>query len=532
MCAEVFATGHKDYDRLMQLSTEDLLKAGNDYIYQREMPDSALICYTIAQNRTSQASNLSQKRQAVQTYIGLWYLYFFHFFDHSKAFDNIEHAREVLESMGDDGQDMQPVLLLNYGCMYETLAEQSREDSLNYRAMEYFRQSYQAARQSGNDNVLSMAFSNMVYVSHTLNQLQDVEPEYHDFCQTTEGSDIQTQVYDKQMYQGLSLLHEGRCQEALELFIHQLEGEDPADKGLLRYQVMRHNNIALCHAASGNYQEAMQALKESEALASREGLLDAQLEVYRFMTEYAELAGESHIRDLYHSQYLSLKDTLLNYHQLQTISQLQFIHDLKEIDQRMQQMQQQSRRQTQLFFMVITVALIILFFLMWMFRQNRILRAANRQLYAKSLSLLENSDKERRRRHAAQTEAPAGRLVAEVSSADQIILQKITDVMESNPEIFDPDFSLERLSKIIDEKYRTVSRIINDTGAENSSQFINRYRIDEACRRINDTEHYGQLSLEAIANSVGFRSRSSFGTAFKRITGLTPSEYQKMAKQH
>jgi len=37
------------------------------------------------------------------------------------------------------------------------------------------------------------------------------------------------------------------------------------------------------------------------------------------------------------------------------------------------------------------------------------------------------------------------------------------------------------------------------------------------------------MTLEAIANSVGFKSVNSFRTAFKKVTGLFPSKYQQLA---
>jgi AraC-like DNA-binding protein len=48
---------------------------------------------------------------------------------------------------------------------------------------------------------------------------------------------------------------------------------------------------------------------------------------------------------------------------------------------------------------------------------------------------------------------------------------------------------------------------------------------------MNDTEHYGNFTIEAISSGVGFKSRTSFVTSFKRFTGLTPSEYQAQAKR-
>jgi AraC-like DNA-binding protein len=58
---------------------------------------------------------------------------------------------------------------------------------------------------------------------------------------------------------------------------------------------------------------------------------------------------------------------------------------------------------------------------------------------------------------------------------------------------------------------------------------LNEYRIKEACRRLNDTEHYGNITINGIASSVGFKTRTNFIAYFKRFTGLTPSEYLKIA---
>jgi AraC-like DNA-binding protein len=47
----------------------------------------------------------------------------------------------------------------------------------------------------------------------------------------------------------------------------------------------------------------------------------------------------------------------------------------------------------------------------------------------------------------------------------------------------------------------------------------------------NDTERYGNLTIEAIAANLGFNSRSNFTVTFKRITGISPSDFMKMAKE-
>ena len=45
-----------------------------------------------------------------------------------------------------------------------------------------------------------------------------------------------------------------------------------------------------------------------------------------------------------------------------------------------------------------------------------------------------------------------------------------------------------------------------------------------------DTNRYGNYTIKAIAESVGYKSPTNFISAFKNITGITPSVYQKIAK--
>jgi AraC-like DNA-binding protein len=116
-------------------------------------------------------------------------------------------------------------------------------------------------------------------------------------------------------------------------------------------------------------------------------------------------------------------------------------------------------------------------------------------------------------------------------SADdkQQLLSQIIEVMDTSEEIYSPDFSLERLAMLAGSKYKYVSQVINEYYEQNFNNFLNSYRIKEACKRIDNHGQYANMTIEAIANSVGFRSRSSFFTAFKRITGLTPSEYVRQS---
>ncbi|MDR3266952.1 MAG: helix-turn-helix domain-containing protein, partial [Tannerella sp.] len=58
----------------------------------------------------------------------------------------------------------------------------------------------------------------------------------------------------------------------------------------------------------------------------------------------------------------------------------------------------------------------------------------------------------------------------------------------------------------------------------NFNTFVNKYRI-EAVVEMFDNRAQDKYSLDHIYSKVGFRYQSTFNTAFKKIMGMTPTEY-------
>jgi hypothetical protein len=70
-----------------------------------------------------------------------------------------------------------------------------------------------------------------------------------------------------------------------------------------------------------------------------------------------------------------------------------------------------------------------------------------------------------------------------------------------------------------------IADVINRyLGHQNFNQFVNRYRVEEAARRLIDEPRAPVLT---IALDVGFRSISSFNTAFRAHYKKTPTDYRK-----
>lgn len=104
------------------------------------------------------------------------------------------------------------------------------------------------------------------------------------------------------------------------------------------------------------------------------------------------------------------------------------------------------------------------------------------------------------------------------------IWQKLIILLETEHIYRNADLSLAELAEKLDSNTTYVSKVINDVADSNFTTFINRYRVEEACKLLIDPES-SHLSIEGIALTVGFHSKSAFNGAFKRNTGKTPSEY-------
>lgn len=93
----------------------------------------------------------------------------------------------------------------------------------------------------------------------------------------------------------------------------------------------------------------------------------------------------------------------------------------------------------------------------------------------------------------------------------------------------DPDCSLESLAKKMKSNTKYISEAVTAYTGMPLPKYIVELRINEAKKllRENNAEMY---SIEGIGKIVGFRSKSTFNTHFKLLTGMTPGEYLESIK--
>lgn len=108
----------------------------------------------------------------------------------------------------------------------------------------------------------------------------------------------------------------------------------------------------------------------------------------------------------------------------------------------------------------------------------------------------------------------------------EVYINKIKQFMEAEKPYLDADISLPELANKLEIPSHHLSRVINEQLGTNFFDFINQYRIEEVKARINNPE-FDKLSLLGIAFDSGFNTKSAFNRVFKKMTGLTPSEYRR-----
>lgn len=90
------------------------------------------------------------------------------------------------------------------------------------------------------------------------------------------------------------------------------------------------------------------------------------------------------------------------------------------------------------------------------------------------------------------------------------------------------DISLESLAEKLNTTRHNASQVINEHFKVSFHELINTYRIREA-KEILHNDLQKNLHIIDIAYEVGYNNKVTFNKAFKKITQLTPSEFQKLS---
>ncbi|WP_184695196.1 helix-turn-helix domain-containing protein [Rhizobium leguminosarum] len=109
------------------------------------------------------------------------------------------------------------------------------------------------------------------------------------------------------------------------------------------------------------------------------------------------------------------------------------------------------------------------------------------------------------------------------TSADKETIAAVDALMEARKLYRDANLNLDRLARKTGIPARQISAAINRAMDKNVSQYVNDYRIGEACRLLAGTGK----SVTEVMFEVGFQTKSNFNREFRRVTDMTPVAWRQ-----
>jgi len=110
------------------------------------------------------------------------------------------------------------------------------------------------------------------------------------------------------------------------------------------------------------------------------------------------------------------------------------------------------------------------------------------------------------------------------SDVCKTVVKKLTELFEKDKIFKNNTLSLTKLAKMLETTTHQLSQAINSEKHQTYFELLTNYRIQEAKLLILKNEKYEKI--ENIAYDVGYNSISAFNTAFKKITGQTPTKFR------
>jgi len=127
--------------------------------------------------------------------------------------------------------------------------------------------------------------------------------------------------------------------------------------------------------------------------------------------------------------------------------------------------------------------------------------------------------------YVTTTKARYSGVLLKEADAEQY-LNRLQSYMGAEKPYLDENLTLPELAARLQIPSHVLSRVINEKLGMNFFDYVNRFRIEEVKVKMRDPQ-FNNLSLLGIAFECGFSTKSAFNRVFKKITGLTPSEYKK-----
>ena len=545
------AQEHKEmenlYRQLGDTPSDELYKTGRGFLEENKL-DEAMVCFSIVGNRYSPNMTDEEKRlcaYSLNNAGGISQLRS----NYSIAFSYFKKAIQIADEPIYQAYNNIAGIYLFYN------------DYKNAR--QYLTQAFDISLEQKNWESLSNSLQNLIFLGWKMDSLASLQPQIERY-RSVDSIPPSLSGYTIGIADGTIAASKGQYREAIRIF----SGVINADSTILSANHFVYNTplyIAKCYMALKAYPLAMQYLKTVEEEIRRINDYYMLMYVYNLQIECCQQDGNAEGARKAKYDLLNLKDSINTVEELEKIKNIEFFDEVDKYEKQVVELSHQKNTRTRVAIISCLALLVVALLFIVAIIQNRRLRESNKELYRKTDELVRQADSEKLQRTAYKkkidgfiekiaslqgtintlrsaslpafstpiaeepTTAPAAS--SPLPDDQSAIVERIYQQLDEVDFICQPDLTVERLAQAIGIHDRYVSQVINESTNKNFNTLLNEYRIREACKRLTDFDTYGQMTNETIAEGLGYKSRSHFIRTFKKMTGLTPSQYQKIARE-
>ena len=111
----------------------------------------------------------------------------------------------------------------------------------------------------------------------------------------------------------------------------------------------------------------------------------------------------------------------------------------------------------------------------------------------------------------------------------KLLILKLENLMSEEKLYRDENLTMIAIAEKLNINKHQLSELLNASIGVNFYDYINKYRVIEAKKILEDSPE--QIILR-VAFDVGFKSQSTFYTAFKKVFKMTPADYKNNFHKH
>ncbi len=482
-----------------------LIGRAESYIEADTLLDRAVAALSVVANRYyAKPADKAARKDATVAMNQLGKIYSFRFYDFRKAYTNLSTARLIAEEDGDDYQLAD--ILVNLANLYHTCSDEG--DKIRSYADELLSEALHKAINSDNRDVITRQASNMAIFRVQNSGWGTYAEDVKAIRRYNEGKSGYDAAFRSSVIAAMDSYFAKDYPRA-EKFLKQALESIAQSSWAYRERFAQGTMFILqfVYDKQQKYAEEEELLNTRLRMAREKRLPDYELYIYESLGVFFDRIDKPDSVKKYKSLFLELKS-------------------------RLDQQNGMHRILTVAVAVIAVVAVLLIAFVILFFnlkRNHRMLFEKNRELLEREQQLRLLMSHQGQKTQAGRDAEPPRECEADEESAR--LFPSILKLMEESRDIYRPGFVMDDLCGLLGVPERSVSRAINLCNGTNFHTFLNGYRIREACRLMQDTDP-ARHTVEHIAASVGFQSRTSFATLFKKTVGLTPSEYWKKARKN